>query len=125
MTIGSTGVDEECSLQLKYKDGQSAQLFSAIRLAVAHEAKIVGETGRIELPDYWRGKKVLLHYSDGVKEFDLPYEASGYQYEAIEVMRCLDGGLKESPLMPLDESLALIRTMDLIRKDNNLRFPCE
>ena len=125
MTIGSTGVDEETSLLLSYKDGQSAQLFSAIRLATAHEAKIIGENGRIDLPDYWHGKKIKLYNNDGAREFDLPYEASGYQFEAIEVMRCLDEGLKESPVMPLDESRAIMKTMDLIRKDNRLRYPCD
>ena len=125
MVIGSTGVDEETSLLLGYKDGQSAMLFSAIRLSSPQEAKIIGESGRIELPDYWHGKSVKLYNSDGVKEFDLPYEASGYQFEAIEVMRCLDEGVKESPIMPLDESLALIRTMDRIRNDNKLAFPCD
>ena len=125
MIIGSTGVDEETSLLLGYKDGQSALLFSAIRLSTPQEAKVFGEEGRIELPDYWHGKSLKLYNKNGTQEFDLPFEASGYQFEALEVMRCLDGGLKESPLMPLDESLAVIKTADLIRKENKLCYPCD
>ena len=125
MLIGSTGVDEECSLLLSYKEGQSALLFSAIRLATPHEAKIIGENGRIELPMYWHGKSLTLHSNDKSQTFELPYAASGYQFEALEVMRCLDEGLKESPVMPLHESLAIIKTADLIRKENKLRYPCD
>jgi len=40
-------------------------------------------------------------------------------------MRCLDRGLKESPIMPPGESLAIMQTADLIRKENRLFFPCD
>ncbi|WP_257455705.1 Gfo/Idh/MocA family protein [Archangium lipolyticum] len=42
---------------------------------------------------------------------------NGYAHEALEVMRCLREGLKESPLMPLDESVELMRTVDAIRRE--------
>ncbi len=41
---------------------------------------------------------------------------NGYAHEAAEAMRCLREGLKESPLMPLDESLAVMQTVDAIRR---------
>ena len=40
---------------------------------------------------------------------------NGYAHEAIEVMRCLREGATQSPVMPLDESLAIVQTMDAIR----------
>jgi predicted dehydrogenase len=40
---------------------------------------------------------------------------SGYAHEAIEVMRCLREGAQESPVMPLDESLAVVEAMDAVR----------
>ncbi|PTL85178.1 Gfo/Idh/MocA family protein [Vitiosangium sp. GDMCC 1.1324] len=40
---------------------------------------------------------------------------NGYAHEALEVMRCLREGLWESPLMPLAESVELMRTVDAIR----------
>jgi predicted dehydrogenase len=39
---------------------------------------------------------------------------NGYAHEAIEVMRCLEAGERESPLMPLDESLAIMETVDAL-----------
>jgi predicted dehydrogenase len=42
-------------------------------------------------------------------------QGNGYAHEALEVMRCLEEGERESPVMPLDESVAIMETMDLIR----------
>lgn len=40
---------------------------------------------------------------------------TGYTVEALEVMRCLRSGERESPLVPLDDSLAVMETVDRIR----------
>ena len=40
---------------------------------------------------------------------------NGYNHEAIEVMRCLREGALESRIMPLDETVAVLETMDTIR----------
>lgn len=42
---------------------------------------------------------------------------NGYAHEAAEVHRCLREGLKESPVLPLDESVALMETVDAIRRE--------
>jgi len=128
MVIGGTGVDEETALLFSYKEGQSALLNSSLRYNTPHIAHIIGTNGRIELPDYWHATVLRLYNGRGelAHEFNVPpYESEGYQFEAIEVMRCLDQGLKESPVMPLDESLAIMQTADLIRKENRLFFPCD
>ena len=36
------------------------------------------------------------------------------RYEADEVARCIGEGLLESPVMPLDETVAIMRTMDAV-----------
>ena len=125
MNIGTTGVDETASVLLSYNEGGSANLLSAIRLNTPHDASIYGEEGFIKLPGYWCGNTVLLSNKDGYQEIKLPFESSGYQFEAIEVMECLDKGLLESPVMPLDETLNIMKTLDKIRGDNNLVYPFE
>ena len=44
-----------------------------------------------------------------------PFAGNGYNYEAAEVMRCLQTGELESPVMPLDETVAIMAVMDQIR----------
>ncbi|MFV9503970.1 MAG: Gfo/Idh/MocA family protein [Oscillochloridaceae bacterium umkhey_bin13] len=62
-----------------------------------------------------RGKRVLK----------LPLTGNGYNYEASEAMRCLRAGLIESPLMPLDETLRIMETLDQVRASWGLRYPGE
>lgn len=52
-----------------------------------------------------------------------PYAGNGYGYEATEVMRCLRSGEIESRIMPLDETLAIQKTMDEMRRQWGLAYP--
>ena len=54
-----------------------------------------------------------------------PTEENGFGYEAAEVMRCLGAGERESPIMPLDETVSVLETMDEIRASWGLRYPGE
>lgn len=45
-----------------------------------------------------------------------PYSGNGYQYEAAEVALRLAQGETESPLMPLDESVEILRLVDAARR---------
>lgn len=125
ITVGSTGVDEIASALLGYKGQKSAFALSAIRLNTPQEALIYGDEGSIKLSPYWCGDTILLNNKDGFKEIKLPFGNGGFQYEAAEVMDCLDKNLLESPVMPLDETLAVMKCLDKIRYDNNLRYPFE
>ena len=46
-----------------------------------------------------------------------PYAGNGYHYEAAEMMARVREGVCESPLMPLDESVAIAAVMDRARVD--------
>ena len=54
-----------------------------------------------------------------------PCRGNGYNYEADEVMRCLGEGRLESQDMPLDETLAIMRTLDRVRAPWGLKYPGE
>ncbi len=47
------------------------------------------------------------------------WPGNGYQFEIAEACRCLREGLTESPIMPLDDSLVVIRMADRIRAQWN------
>jgi hypothetical protein len=61
----------------------------------------------------------------GTRRVVVPCEGEGYQYEAAEVMRCLREGQLESPIMPLDETIGILATLDELRRQWGVQFPAE
>ncbi|MNE53177.1 hypothetical protein D3C80_1478880 [compost metagenome] len=51
--------------------------------------------------------------------------SDGYCFEAEEVGRCLQAGLTESPVMTLDESVAIMKLLDQVRAQWGLKYPGE
>jgi predicted dehydrogenase len=52
-----------------------------------------------------------------------PFDGNGYQFEAAEVIRCLRAGQLESEIMPLEETIRVMETMDRIRSQCELSYP--
>jgi hypothetical protein len=52
-----------------------------------------------------------------------PVIGQGYGNEAAEVGRCLRAGLRESPLVPHEQTLTLLRQMDELRAQVGVEFP--
>jgi predicted dehydrogenase len=125
--LGSTGVDEQAAMILGYSGGRMAVLWSAIRTETPHETTIMGTGGMIRIhPQWWRATSLTVHRSgQGDEAIHLPFNGNGYQFEALEAMRCLRAGLSESQVMPLDETLGVVRTMDSIRTQWGLKYPME
>jgi len=124
--IGETGVDEQATILFRYDDGALAKLACGIRTQTQHSAAVYGTEGWIEFPQsFWNGTTAILHVGDQEERFERPHMANGYEYEAMEVSRCLAAGMTESPVMPLEETLRIMRTMDFIRGQWGLVYPFE
>ena len=121
------GVDEQSAVILGYEGGRIAVLASAIRTETPQVAYLLGTKGRIYIhPPWWKPKALTLSVNGRADELiQIPYQGNGYNYEAAEVARCLREGRTESDTMPLDETLAVMKTMDSIRNQWNLKYPME
>ena len=115
--LGKTKVDELTAMQLKYKNGSIAQLLCAVTLATQHMAIIQGTKGSIQIPFFWRATSATLSVT-GKKPVTVTGE-TGLQFEAVESMNCLRKGSRESKIMPLDETVKIMKIMDKIRKQIN------
>lgn len=62
------------------------------------------------------GSYLLTLIRQQTTEIVQPFRGNGYNYEAAEVMHCLRSGKLESEKMPLDQTLSMIETMDIIRR---------
>ncbi|MEK4009241.1 Gfo/Idh/MocA family protein [Paenibacillus sp. FSL H3-0333] len=125
--IGETGVDEHFSLLLSYGNGVSASLHAGIRLNLDDEAYIYGTEGRIVVNGTLVNPKSAELYVNGelAEGFEDDRASVGYCFEAEEVGRCLQAGLTESPVMTLDESVALMKLLDEVRAQWGLKYPGE
>jgi predicted dehydrogenase len=125
--LGETGVDEQASVVLEHEGGRLANLSIGIRTATPQEATIMGTDGylRVHSP-WWRPTSMTISRPGEASEtVEAPVSGNGFNYEAAEVMRCLENGETESDIMPLDETLSVMRTMDGIRAAWGLRYPSE
>ncbi len=124
--LGATGVDEQSAMILTYDQGELAVLSCAVRTDTPHEAVILGTEGSIKLePPFWHARKAKLITDGEESSIDLPIVGNGYYYEAMEVIQCLNKGLKESSIMPLSDTVRNMKIMDELRKQWGITYPVE
>jgi predicted dehydrogenase len=113
--MAPTGVDNMNTVILEYTDGKRAVLNSGFLASKPCECFVVGEKGYLKIHHFFHQPHTFTLHLNGQKpaDFHLPYQGNGLIYETEEVHRCLKSGLTESPLMPLEESLAIAEIMDL------------
>ncbi len=109
-----TGVDQQMSMIFGYSGGAQSYLNTTTLAKTPTTASISGTKARIEIEgDFYSPSTFSLKGRDvSDRRFEFATRGRGMHYEASEVARCLREGLTESPLMPLDESVAIMRTME-------------
>lgn len=124
-TPTSTGVDAQTSIVLDHPGGAQAVLSASLRAKSPCRATVVGTDGRLEIDTtFYSPTTFTVIPRDGdAWRFDEPHEGHGLRHEAAEVARCLAAGLTESPVMPLSETVAIMRTLDEVRRQIGLTYP--
>jgi predicted dehydrogenase len=121
-----TGVDATTSMIFQYDGGAHAVLTTTLRAASGNPAAIYGTAARIEIDGWFYTPttfRVIARDGTELERFDQPYPGRGLRGQAAEVGRCLRAGLLESPLMPLDETYAIMQAMDEVRRQIGLSYP--
>jgi predicted dehydrogenase len=122
--IGETGVDERAAILLGYDAGQIVSLSCAITTRTSQDARIFGTTGAIHIPNFSRATSATLEVlGKEPLQIEIPFTDNGFEYQVLEVINCLRAGKLESDVMPLDESLSIIKTMDVARAQWGLEYP--
>ena len=125
--LGETGVDEVDSLIFCYENCSSAHLSCGLGIEKASEVFILGTQGCIKIPGpFFRPAGFSLQlYGQEAEEHSHPYSGNGYGYEVEEVMQCLEQGKLDSEIMPLDETLDIMRLCDRLRVEWGVVYPEE
>jgi hypothetical protein len=99
-----------------YESGAQAVLSCTSGARTPTRASISGTDARIEIGGsfYAPGPFVLVARNGDERNFEFASVGRGLHYEAAEVARCIEEGLLESPMMPLDESISIMETMEQV-----------
>jgi hypothetical protein len=99
-----------------YQGGAQALLTCTLRAKSPTRASIVGTDAMIEIDgDFYAPTTVTLVPRQGEPTRVVStHEGRGLRHQVDEVARCLAAGALESPLMPLDETISIMNTMDMV-----------
>jgi predicted dehydrogenase len=123
--IGNNEVDNSCSFTFKYDDDTLAVMYSSFMAECSSIAEIHGETGKILLPHMFHCPNDVKIIRSNGEEKTIPFKfnSNGYNFEAEEVVKCLQTGKTQSDLMSWNDSLDLIDMLDSIRKRCGIFYP--
>ena len=119
----------------RYPGGALATMTASMTSFSSRQASIATDQGRIDLDNFHHpAKAVFTPYVEGPGSWTVepgapvevlgeePVIGQGYGHEIAEVGRCLREGLRESPLVPHAQTLAILRQMDDVRRQVGVTF---
>ncbi|MGV2900127.1 Gfo/Idh/MocA family protein, partial [Microbacterium sp. AGC62] len=120
--VREDGVDLSLHVTLDYSDGRFAQLAASMVGYLEPTATISGTDGWATLAaPFWASDRFRRHSGDFEQAFGnpadclFPLEGNGYVPMLQAVQDATAAGLLEHPLHPLDDSVAILTTLDRIR----------
>ncbi len=119
------GVDRSAVVAMSWPTGATAALAASLEAEIDTSAVLAGTEGRIEItaPFHEIGAFTVVAEGRPPRRVVPPAAGRGYVHEIAEVVRCLREGLGESPLVPLDESIEIMRILDECRRQIGLTYP--
>jgi predicted dehydrogenase len=131
--LAETRIDLNLVVAARYDDGAVAAMTTSMTSNSPRTASIASDTGRLDFhapfhhPSYvmWTPYEGSTPLEPERIEPPEPVIGEGYANEAAEVMRCLRAGEKESPMVPLEQTLTVMRQMDKVRGQLGIVYPGE
>ncbi|RXZ51611.1 Gfo/Idh/MocA family protein [Agromyces binzhouensis] len=124
-----TGVDAQVAVQFGYLDGRIASTFSASDARGPNRALVLGTEARIEIDGVWYTPttfRVIGHDDAVLEEFASDVNGRGMHYQAAALEQLVaEGRLDGGDILPTEESVAIMGTLDRIRAEIGLRYPGE
>ncbi|MCK5674900.1 MAG: Gfo/Idh/MocA family oxidoreductase [Spirochaetales bacterium] len=129
--FSDSGVDEISNYMFKFPSGCISTINTSYNLGMKRTAFIYGSKGYIEFPDFQFGEKFNIHTHSGTNEIESSEEIvennheNGFIYQVEEVVKCINEGKIESSIIPVQESIDIMKLMDGMRKEWGFKYPFE
>jgi predicted dehydrogenase len=123
-----TGVDRQIAVILGYAQGQQAVLQAALDTQGPNRAAILGTEARIEIEGVWYSPtsfRVIAPDDTVLEQFDGRTAGRGMQFQALALEALVAEGATAGDVLPPEESVAIMATLDEVRTQIGLRYPGE
>ena len=125
--LGPTGMDMHESISLSFADGRMANLQAGALCLNDRQGIISGTEGYIrvdnincpEVVEVYRNYELVQRFT---KDENM---INGYEYQVLEARSIIEAGLTESPMMPHQETISIMRQMDDLRKEWGVIYPMD
>ena len=116
--FADTGVDSDESITVFYRDGRMAVLTHSIYPRSDRKGIFHGDKGYMVVENINNPSDINIYDTNDrlIRHIEIPKQISGYEYEFLESIDCIEQGLTESRSMPLDESVKMMELMDTVRR---------
>lgn len=135
-TLSDRGIDLDIAIAGRYPGGAVATMNASMTSWSSRAASIATDRGRIDLADFHHPTAATFTaYDEGGSNDAVdvrravpitgaePVVGRGYGNEIAEVGRCLRAGLRESPMVPLAQTLTLLRQMEALLAQVGVTYP--
>lgn len=115
-TAGEDGVERQYILTGHLEDGTLFSIKNSTLSMLDNTARIYGTKGWVEIPEYWKARKVIFHFpglEPEVLEFPCKHELV---YEVRHIADCFDKGLLTSPVVTEALSVSGIAALEKVKQ---------
>ena len=110
-----SGVEKQYILTGKTQSGVVFSARNSTCAQLENTARIYGTKGYIELPEYWKARKLIVHTQEKEETLAYPCEHE-LVYEAEHIFKCLQEGRLTSPVVTEALSVSGIQALESVKK---------
>lgn len=125
---GPSGMDIINAVSILYNDGRMANIQSAACCYNDRRGTISCEQGWIAVENINCPENIKVYNNEYqlIMDIDIPdSQITGYEYQVYACEEALKNGWLESPYMPHEETLAIMKMMDNLRKEWGVVYPMD
>lgn len=119
------GMDCIDNIEYTYKNGIKAYCRASFVGPMNNKCVITGDKGILEFgpinnPDYIELKDLNGQI---LRKYDIPQQINGYEYELLSSINSIRNNEFENEIMPLDETIRVMKCMDELRNTWGVKYP--
>lgn len=125
--MSKEGVDKSEIITLHYKNDITVNLIHSVYSRGERRGVFYGDKGYLVIENINNPNAIRVYDTNDnlIKDIEVPSQITGYEYEVLECIKCINEGRIEPYSMPLSETIEVMEMMDQLRKTWKMKYPFE